>query len=237
MLWGKHESELLKVYEEVDGAIGEVRNSAPGAELIVMSDHGFSSYDRSVHLNTWLQRRGFLRIHAGPGNDSGLSAIDWPQTRAYALGLNGLYLNLEGREAHGVVTAAQRETLLNNLREQLLAWRDPVSGRQVIEAVEETRVTTHNANVAPDLIVGYARGYRASWQTGLGGLGPDELEDNTDSWIGDHCINAADVPGVLFTNRPIVAHSPRLEDVTASLLGLFGVSQSAESTGVSLYTR
>ncbi len=235
MLWSRHEADLLKVYQEIDMCIGEVSKSAPGAELIVMSDHGFTSYYRSVHLNTWLKNRGFLGATGRVGDESDLSAIDWPSTKAYALGLNGLYVNLKGREAHGIVSPLQRRAVIADLRQQLLAWRDPLNGRQIVESVEEISAKPHNAEFAPDLIIGYARGYRASWQTGLGGMGVEELEDNTDAWIGDHCINAADVPGVLFTSRKIAAHGPRLQDVTASVLGLFGFGAPPGSNATSFY--
>lgn len=235
MLWGKHDKELLDVYRAVDECVGEVIERAPGAELIVLSDHGFSTFERSVHLNAWLKDRGFLALKIAAGDDTTLDSIDWTSTEAYAIGLNGLYLNLQGREKSGTVPRGrQGAALLENLREQLLAFRDPANGRQVVEAVYRTNPSTGNAAVAPDLIVGYSPGYRASWQTGLGGTPPAEIEDNTDAWIADHCINPADVPGVLFTSRRLPPVTARLQDVTASVLRLFGVSQPRQA-GHSLY--
>lgn len=213
MLWGKHDAELLQVYRAVDQCVGEVVARAPGAELIVLSDHGFSTYERSVHLNAWLRDRGFLTLQTAAGDDTTMESLDWSSTEAYAVGLNGLYLNLRGRQ--------RSAALLQNLREQLLAFRDPVNGRQVVEAVYGTKPSRENAAVAPDLIVGYSPGYRASWQTGLGGTPAAELEDNTDAWIADHCINSVDVPGVLFTNRGPEPASVRLQDVTGRVLRLF----------------
>ncbi len=236
VLWGRHEADLLKVYREIDLCLGEVRRSAPGAELIVMSDHGFSTYDRSVHLNTWLNHRGFLGLISQSRDLSDLSSVDWSSTEAYALGLNGLYVNLKGRERDGTVSPGeQRAALIAHLRGQLLAWRDPLNGRHVVESAAQMKITDHNSKIVPDLIVGYAPGYRASWQTGLGGSGEEELEDNTDAWIGDHCINAADVPGVLFTSRRTTNQRPSLQDVTASVLKLFGLKTPAGSTARSFY--
>ena len=56
---------------------------------------------------------------------------------------------------------------------------------------------------APDLLVDFARGYRASWGTSLGGAPEGHFEDNTKKWSGDHIIDPELVPGVLFMNRPI----------------------------------
>ncbi|HTT61910.1 MAG TPA: alkaline phosphatase family protein, partial [Bryobacteraceae bacterium] len=104
MLWGKHEPELLEIYRAVDTAIGEVARRFPRSDIIVMSDHGFTSFDRSVNLNTWLWEKGFLALQGPPrGDDEGFTDVDWAKTQAYALGLNGLYLNIAGREKHGVL--------------------------------------------------------------------------------------------------------------------------------------
>jgi predicted AlkP superfamily phosphohydrolase/phosphomutase len=222
MLWGRHEPELLDVYREVDECIGGVRGAFPFVPLIVLSDHGFTTFDRAVHLNAWLRDRGFLSLKGRSGDDTNLNSIDWSSTEAYAIGLNGLYLNRKGREAHGIVpTGEQSRALITNLREQLLSWRDPANGKQIVESVYQEKAAPENSAVAPDLIIGYARGYRASWQTALGGTPSQEVEDNTDLWLGDHCINPADVPGVLFTTCPMNVEHPALQDVTVLILKFF----------------
>lgn len=222
VLWGKHEDELLKVYREVDACVGSVRRQQPQAELIIISDHGFTTFDRAVNLNAWLNQRGFLKLRAAPGPDAGLASLDWPSTEAYAVGLNGLYLNLAGREKFGIVRPGQQaDAIIATLRDQLLAWRDPANGKAVVDAVAITHPSPINKNSAPDLIVGYAAGYRASWQTGLGQVPVELIEDNNDAWIGDHCVSAAIVPGVLFSSRKIRPNSPGLADVTSFILNRF----------------
>ncbi len=222
MLWGRYDDELLKIYQHVDQAIGETRAAVPDAELIVMSDHGFAAFNRAVHLNTWLRNRGFLAV-AGI-NGGTLDDAEWSNTEAYGMGLNGLYLNRAGRESHGTVRPGeQARALIANLQAQLLAWRDPLNSAQVVTVVEEPHATPQNANAAPDLLVGYAAGYRASWQTALGGLGEQEIEPNQDSWLADHCMNPADVPGILFTSRKQIFDKPALRDVTEMILKKYGL--------------
>lgn len=236
MLWGKHEDDLLKTYRAVDASIGEAERAFPAAELIVMSDHGFTTFDRAVHLNAWLHEHGFLALQGSPGNETSLADIDWAHTKAYALGLNGLYINLAGRERHGIVQpGAEREAVMEDLRKQLLAFRDPSNDHAIVEAVSATNADTVNASAAPDLIVGYGRGYRGSWQTALGGIPDSVVENNDDAWIADHCINPADVPGVLFTSRKMRTLHPRLEDVTVSVLQLFGIQPQAGMNGQPIY--
>jgi predicted AlkP superfamily phosphohydrolase/phosphomutase len=228
MLWGKHEPELLAVYRSVDSAIGEVMKQFPEAAIIVMSDHGFNAFDRSVNLNTWLFNEGFLSLNGPPGSDDEMFAnVDWSKTQAYALGLNGLYLNIAGREKNGILhRGAETTSVMKKLESELVQFRDPANGRQVVEVLSET-----HAEQGPDLIVGYGRTYRGSWQTALGSVPAAILEDNTDAWIGDHCINPEDVPGVLLSNRALREGSPELKDVTVSILSLFGAPSGTGMAG------
>jgi len=236
MLWGKHESELLDTYRAVDAAIGDVLNQSGGADVIVMSDHGFTTFDRAVHLNTWLWKEGFLALNGPPGAETPFAHVDWSKTRAYALGLNGLYLNLSGREKQGIVhPGAEAQDLLTKITERLLQFRDPANRRQVVEKLDAPHANAGVSPFAPDLIVGYGRGYRASWQTALGALPEQVIDDNNDPWIGDHCSNAKDVPGVLFSRLKVRAESPRLKDLTVSILALFGVPPDAAMSGQTLY--
>jgi len=199
ILWGRHDAELLAIYRAVDRSIGDVMRRQPDAALIVMSDHGFSTFDRAVNLNTWLLEQGLLARTPRGG-------IDWASSKAYALGLNALYL-----------TGADRE----DVKRRLLTWRDPKSGRAVVEALTETHPAPENRAVAPDLIVGYSPGYRASWATGLGQVPDVELEDNTDAWIADHCIDAAEVPGVLFATKDFEVRHLSLKSLSGAILKLF----------------
>ncbi|HVV44458.1 MAG TPA: alkaline phosphatase family protein, partial [Bryobacteraceae bacterium] len=228
MLWGRHEEELLRVYREIDGAVGETLEKADGADVIVMSDHGFTSFDRAVNLNTWLAREGFLTRTASLD-------IDWPHTQAYAMGLNGLYMNLAGREKNGFVQASSRQMILEEIRKALLALRDPWNGHVVVESASIEPPDRANAPTTPDMIVGYAPGYRGSWETALGGAPEPMIYDNIDAWIGDHCINAADVPGVLFANRNIAAENPVIRDLTVSILRLFGANPGPGMDGKEVF--
>jgi hypothetical protein len=233
MLWGQHEAELLNVYRAVDAAIGEAQLAKPSAEVMIMSDHGFASFDRSVDLNRLLYDEQLLALKKEP---KGQGEIDWARTRVYALGLNGVYLNLAGRERQGIVQNGQESRMLiERVRARLLDLRDPENGRAPIETVAVTNVTGPNARIAPDLIVGYSPGYRASWQSSAGGVSDATFEDNTDDWIADHCINAADVPGVLFTTSRVQPLDPQIKDLPVSLLSLFGIAPEPGMTGHSIY--
>ncbi len=188
ILWGKNEAELLTYYQGVDEAIANARRREPTARIIVMSDHGFAAFDRAVNLNTWLRQEG---LH----------------TRAWALGLNALYLT-DPADAP-------------EIPRRLLELQDPETGKPAITAVGLVQPAIANKAIAPTLTVGYAPGYRASWATGLGEVAPQVFETNTDAWQGDHCIDPAAVPGVLFVSKgpPITASS--IQTLGAAIARLF----------------
>jgi len=166
--------------------------------------------------------------------DEGFAHVDWSKTRAYAMGLNGLYVNLRGREKKGIVRdGAERAELLRRISERLLALRDPRGNAAVVDAVYDPRrvFRGHATEYAPDLIIGYAKGFRGSWQTALGATPQNILEDNRDPWIGDHCVDPREVPGVLLANRPLRLSDPGLADVTVTILSAFGIAATREMQG------
>ena len=219
---------VKKIYEQFDRIVGRTMPRVDaGAMLVVMSDHGFTSWRRAFHLNTWLKEQGYLTLlNPHLQQDPGLFAnVDWSRTRAYALGLNGLYINVAGREREGIVDPAEREALAREIGAKLLQSVDPKTGQRAVTEVlrrEEYRDRGH-LDVGPDLVVGYAKGMRGSNESALGTVGPEVVTDNTEEWSGDHCMDPDTVPGVLFSSRPLKKPVARLEELAAAILAEFGV--------------
>ena len=228
---------ILEAYRELDRALGEALRAIAAdseATLLVMSDHGFAPFSRAVHLNSWLRDEKMLALRPGATSGRELFAdVDWSKTRAYGFGLNGLYLNLAGRERFGVVTPAEREGLLADLTARLLAWVDPSNGERVVSRVYRSEViySSQHRDLAPDLIVGYKRGYRVSNPSALGEVPPGVVEDNTSKWSGDHCMAAEEVPGVLLTNRAITRVDVSLRDIAPTVLAEFSIPVPDEMKG------
>jgi len=223
-------ARLRRLYRRIDQVIGDVvKRYGDEATIMALSDHGFASFKRQFNLNTWLHTNGYIQPW---GASSVLGGVDWDGTQAYGLGLNGLYVNLRGRERDGIVEPGQRDALLTELTNGLLQVRD-ANGEQVIHSVRRVEEAHRGeaANVAPDLIVGYARGYRASWATCLGEVTDQMLSDNDSAWAADHCVCPEEVPGVLFCNRTIAADAPSLCDLAPTILDLYGLGRPDSMTG------
>jgi predicted AlkP superfamily phosphohydrolase/phosphomutase len=202
--------------------------------LIVMSDHGFESYTREVHLDAWLRDHGWLALKDGKRTGRIASGdVDWARTRAYGIGFNSVYLNLAGREAQGIVPPAEADAALADLSRQLLAFTDPASGRAVVRRVFRGKDVYHGARLAeaPDLVVGYDVGYGASEETTLGEVTAEVIVDNTSRWSGNHLMDPAVVPGIILSNRKIAGDGHDLTDVTATILALYGLPPNAGMSG------
>ena len=229
-----------EVYVGADRLVGEaLKVVGPDDVLMVLSDHGFTTFRRGFNLNTWLLKKGYIKLRdpARQGQEEMFTNVDWSATKAYGLGMNGLYLNEAGREKYGTVKPADRRRLLAEIREQLMEVRD-VDAAAVIGqvALVEDLYAGADPLVAPDLIVGYTPGYRASWETVLGKMPRELIEDNLERWSGTHLIDADSIPGVLLTNRKLTATDPRLIDIAPTILDAFGVAPPAHMTGRALFS-
>lgn len=233
---------IESIYRELDAVVGKAMERADAnTTLMVMSDHGFAPFRRAVHLNTWLKEQGYITLldESKQAESEFFQNVDWSKTRAYGVGFNGLYVNLRGREAYGTVSRRDKEALMRELTERLLAMRDPRDGAPVVLEVYRGREIYSGAYVhdAPDLVVGYNRGYRASWETTIGNFQEAWIEDNMDPWSGDHCMAAHLVPGVILTNKPVQAAAPRLYDLAPTILAEFGIEKLPEMVGHPIFGR
>ena len=234
-----HAAVIEEMYARMDRLVGETLPFVDEhTALIVLSDHGFRSFRRCVQLNSWLLRNGYLAIGEQRCENSAtpfFPNVDWTRTRAYALGLSGLYLNIRGREAGGIVRPEESAALVEEISAGLLALRDE-DGHSPISHVYRTASLYSGPYVeaAPDLIVGYADGYRVSWESAVGRVTGSILEDNPKAWSGDHCVDPVLVPGVLFSNLRLAAKDPGIEDVAPTVLDLFGVARPGWMDGHAL---
>ena len=234
-----HANDIEGYYRHVDAMLGRVRERLPAdTVLIVMSDHGFQPFTREVHVDAWLRDHGWLALKDGKRTGRITTGdVDWTKTRAYGIGFNSVYLNLQGREAEGIVPPGEADAVAADLSRQLLAFMDPKNGKAVVRRVFRGREAFHGARVAegPDLIVGYDVGYGASDQTTLGEVTGEVIEDNTSRWSGNHLMDPAVVPGVVLANRRITGDGHGLVDVTATILDWYGVPLSEGMSGKSIF--
>jgi predicted AlkP superfamily phosphohydrolase/phosphomutase len=232
----KYAGTIADLYQRMDKLVGlSLEHADADTALFVLSDHGFCSFHRGINLNAWLRDHGYLALKDG-AVESGryFQGVDWSRTRAYTLGLSGIYLNLKGREAQGIVSPGEEaEALKKDLIGKLSNLRDEEREAVGVRTVYATSALYRGPYLAeaPDLIVGYSEGYRTSWDAAVGKVTAEVFEDNCKAWSGDHSVDPVLVPGVLFSNRKFDAPDPGIEDLAPTVLQLFGVERPAWMEG------
>ena len=229
-------------YRRMDAVLGKALDAEKNdTAIFVISDHGFTSFRRTAHVNTWLIRNGFMTLTPDSGGEGKplLRSVDWSQTRAYTVGFCSLYLNLKGRERDGIVSqGADSRRVAQELADALRAWRDAKTGAAVVRNVyasEDIYQGDHLAE-APDLVVGFSPGYRASWHTALGAAPAGEaVTDNRESWSGEHLVDPPCVPGVFLSNVNTAVANPRLIDIAPTVLRCFNMPPPPDMDGKPLF--
>lgn len=229
---------IYKYYEKMDKIIGGIlKKLDKDATLIILSDHGFNSFRKAVHLNRWLLENGYLFLQEGSSESSGFfENVDWAKTKAYSLGFGGIYLNKVSREYYGIITEVEAKKLKSEIANGLESARDPQSGGRFINKVYfgENIFSGAHKDEGPDLFVGFNTGYRSSWQTALGGVPAVLIEDNNKKWSGDHLIDPVLVPGVIWLNKKVELKSPSITDIAPTVLRQYRIPSPKEMQGESL---
>ncbi|HLX07963.1 MAG TPA: alkaline phosphatase family protein [Thermoanaerobaculia bacterium] len=265
--WGP---SVLQAYQQMDAIVGETMAKMPAnAALMVLSDHGFASFRRGMNYNTWLATTGLMTLTGEDSKRMNLEDlfgqgdffvnVDWSKTKAYALGLGQIYINLAGREGKGIVQpGAEYRKVEEAIRSGLEAYVDPATGEHPVAHVftREEAYGTFDPELIPDLIPSNNEGYRVGWQDTLGGIGKNIVEPNDQIWSGDHCsVYPPLVKGILFTNFKLSpastgsgpggasdangasgtgAAEAKMGDVMPTILDLYGVQPTERLDGKSL---
>lgn len=245
--WG---GSILESYQQMDAIVGETLQKRPDATLMVVSDHGFASFRRGMNYNTWLAKNGFMTLTGEDTERKNLEDlfdqgdffvnVDWSKTKAYALGLGQIYINLEGREAKGIVKpGAEYQQVVAAIKQGLEAYVDEETGEKPVAHVftrDEAYEGVYDPVLIPDLIPSNSEGYRVGWQDSLGGIAKTIVEPNLEIWSGDHCsVYPPLVQGILFSSTKLnAANGAYMGDVMPTILAMYGVKPTTNLDGKSL---
>ncbi|MBD3385486.1 hypothetical protein GF407_11245 [candidate division KSB1 bacterium] len=227
-------------YRSMDDVLKQAMDKADSkTTIMLLSDHGFAPFGREFHLSTWLVNQGYTavtdpdRIHDSDFYDH----VDWSKTKAFAMGLNGIYINLLGREVRGSVMPRDAVQLKKEIIEKLNIVRDPLNGKKMVAQAYDARKVYRGpfTDLAPDIVVGYQSGYRISDQAVLGKFPKGIVSDRKDKWSADHCMDPGLVPGTLITNQSVQTKTPGLWDLAPSILQKFGIQVPKEMDGKPIF--
>ncbi len=228
ILWGQKEIE--EYYIQKDRFLGKLLDRMGDTPLIIFSDHGFTDFNRSVNINRWLVENGFMSVN---GNGMLFDFVNWNETEAYSLGFSSIFVNVKGREPEGIVD--NRERVVDEIIEKLRNLTDPETGKKVIVNLykREDVYSGKYLDDAPDIIIGFEKGYRMSWHNAIGGITDNVFDTNKDVWIGDHLVDRSRVPGVVFANFEIKKQA-NIIDIAPTVLELFKIKPDMDGENLAV---
>lgn len=236
----KVKKALLYLYKKMDKVLqttlAKVDNKT---RLMIMSDHGFATFEREFNVSTWLVENGFTAMRNPDKMEQCklYNMVDWANTKAYAMGLNGIYLNLQDREKQGSLSPYEAAEVKRQIITKLNQVKDPVTGKRVIAQAYDSAEIYDGPflKLAPDIIIGYAEGYRISDEAALGTFPGEVVRDRTNKWSADHCMDSAIVPGIILSNTEVKKKDPALWDLAPTILDAFGLEVPKEMDGKPIF--
>lgn len=235
----KFGSTIREMYEKMDFLIGNTMKKLNKDDVfIVMSDHGFTSFRRGFNLNTWLVQNGYMVLKdKSKETDEYFLNVDWTKTKAFAIGMAGIFINRKGREYNGIVEDNELQELKDEISKKLLMLLDPKTGKRAIRRIFDSKKVYKGlyADDAPDLIIGAEDTYRVSWGCVQGALEKEIFSDNTKAWCADHDVDPDIVEGVLFSNIKIKEEKVNIIDLPLSILKLFAVKPPKYMEGKDIF--
>jgi predicted AlkP superfamily phosphohydrolase/phosphomutase len=237
----KYRNVVEDLYIRMDKLVADIMGKMDdNSVLFVISDHGFKPFKWGFHVNSWLHKEGYIVLNSGEQSDKWFENVDWNSTRAYCLGMAGIYLNIRGREGNGIVDPDHEAgKLKREIRDKLLKVKNPSTDQPILRDVfdaDEIFKGPYRDN-APDLLLGYHEGYRVSWDSAIGRITGEIVEDNTKSWGADHCVDPRIVPGVLFSNIALNTERHSIMDIGPTILELFGINTPEYMDGKSILNK
>jgi predicted AlkP superfamily phosphohydrolase/phosphomutase len=225
--------DIIKIwYQKMDETLGyTLERISKDDIIIVLSDHGFNTFRRSVHINTWLRKNGYLKL-IDEDKEEGrelLMDVDWENTKAYSIGFGAIYINQKGREIKGIVAPGKEsEDLKEEISKKIKEWIDEEYNNPIINNVykREDIFWGPFTHLTPDLYLGFNIGYRASWQSALGAAPSPLIEDNLKNWSGSHLFDPILIPGIILSNKKIKVVDPSICDIIPTIIKFIGFNQN-----------
>ena len=184
---------LRRCYEIADNLVGSfMENADDNTLIVVVSDHGCIPFNKCLFLNNLLAREGLLKFKKDP--ETGRIIIDWSKTKAYAQRAIHIYVNLKGRDPHGIVNPGEEyEEIVERIIDLLYSLRDPETGERPIALAlrkEDASILGVWGDRVGDVIYVMNPGYEGNWLTMLwtGGWGSPGLTEDLRIWDGPESL-------------------------------------------------
>lgn len=102
----KTEELFFRGYKVLDDYLGWLFDNVIDEDttFAIIADHGAIGFDTVIHPHDILEEAGLLTwLPGGDWTSKGRDLIDWSKTKAYPVMSGHVFLNLKGRDPHGIV--------------------------------------------------------------------------------------------------------------------------------------
>ena len=185
-------SETMRnYYRTLDAELGETLACIDeNTTVMVVSDHGAKRMDGGICVNEWLRKHGYLTLKTEPQGITRWTAdlVDWEKTKAWGEGgyYARIFINVEGREPNGIVSAQDYDSIRDELKVQLEAIVDEEGHNIGTRIFKPEEVYRECRNIAPDLIVYFGNLF---WRS-VGSVGYNSIYTYENDTGPDDCNHA-----------------------------------------------
>ena len=228
---------MVKIYEQTDRYVGGFLHLLDEDwTVIFLSDHAqvCSEYeplvigDPSGVCTSVMEELGLLKLKVDE-NGSKLHEIDWEHTYAVQQRANHIYLNIKGRDAHGIIDPADQYEWEEEIMTRLYGYKHPVSGKRVIALALRNRDAVLLGMGGPecgDILIWNAEGYNYDHADSL---------STTYGYAGTSTSPIFIAAGKGIKENYLTDRIIRQVDVTPTMAVLAGVRMPAQCEGAPVY--
>lgn len=183
---------LGEAFAQIDRMIGKIADAAgPGTAVMAVSTHGQTSPAKRINLENALAKAGLLSFEVDP--TTAMVSVDWRHTKALVSRAIHVYVNLKGREPHGIVESGEEyEQVREQVIDILYGLKDPDTGRHIVTTAlrkEDAVSLGLFGDAVGDVVFTFLGGYQlfAHFQMGESGAPTNDLQVfNAVPEIGTH---------------------------------------------------
>jgi predicted AlkP superfamily phosphohydrolase/phosphomutase len=229
-----YENAIMNYYKKLDGMIGELLSNVDrNTTVLVVSDHGAKRMKGAFCINEWLIEQGDLVVDRMPSSQVSLDKVDvdWSRTKAWGWGgyYARIFLNVEGREAKGVIKIEDYKAERDALIERLAAVKGPNGEEWKTRIIKPQKYFQELNGDYPDLMVYFDDLYWRSAGT-LGHGTKFLLENDTGP---DDAVHAQDGIFILYDphQKTAVRKDASILDIAPTILNEFGLAVPTDMRG------
>lgn len=182
---------MRRYYATLDTELGRLLELVDeNTTILIVSDHGAKRMDGGICINEWLRQHDYLTLKARPQGITPFSPnlVDWHRTQAWGEGgyYGRIFLNVKGREPHGVIPPQDYEKVRDELKARLEAIVDETGENIGTRVFKPEEVYRECRNIAPDLVVYFGNLY---WRS-VGSIGYNSIYTYENDTGPDDCNHA-----------------------------------------------